>query len=355
MQETEFLAQSSVNRIRMIISGSIAALALVSIALGSQPEIPGELQTLVSEGIDLILRQNYDQADSVFRVAVNKFPRHPLGYLYRAAVLQTKTMDYLDPLDIEPFDALLATAKSESEKLVEQYPKSALGYFFLGTAEGYDAYSRVDAVNWIAGITKGLAAASDFKKAVELDSTLYDAYVGVGTYYYWKSRKTDFLNWVLGDRRADGIRMLELASQKAADNRYAALSALTAIYTDARKYDQAIDCAIRGLRRYPENRIFLWGLAAAQEQSSRFADAAQTYRHLLENILAARISNPYNEMLCRLNLVKACLALKQSTGLRPHLDAILAYEHYPFPEYLVERAKDKFKQARNIRSGLVVE
>src|SRR5512140_332401 len=172
-------------------------LSLISTSMfqGGETSIPTDLDALITEGVDLTLKQDYVHADSVFRQAIVKYPHHPMGYLYRAAVMQTISMDYLDPLDFSPFDSLLVTAKSEAQKIIDDSPGSPLGYFFLGTAEGYDAYAHVDVGDWIAGITKGLGAATDFKKAVGLDSTLYDAYVGVGTYYYWKSRKAEFLNW----------------------------------------------------------------------------------------------------------------------------------------------------------------
>jgi tetratricopeptide (TPR) repeat protein len=330
-------------------------LLLTTVGLGNQTILPDDMNGLVSTGVDLTLKQDYNQADSVFQIIVGKFPHHPLGYLYRAAVMQARSIDYLDPLDFAAFDSLLARAKTEAQKIVDTSPDSPLGYYYLGTAEGYDAYARVDAGNWLAGIVKGLSAASDFKKSVELDSSLYDAYVGVGTYYYWKSRKTDFLNWALGDRRADGIRLLEVAASKGDQNRFTALSALTAIYTDAHEYGKAIQCARQALNRYPDNRIFLWGLAAAQEQSDKFAGAAETYQRLLASILSATIPNPYDEILCRLNLVKAKLALKQTEGLETQIAAILAFEHYTFPDNLTSRAKDKFVQARNIQSQLVVK
>lgn len=350
----------SLEQTRKILRGlsfiviSVIVLGL-PFAFAEEARTPEHLNALITEGIDFTLRQEYEQADSVFRIVVDYYPNHPLGYLYRAAVMETKSMDYLDPLDFTTFDSLLAVAKSEAEKIVETSPYSPIGYYYRGSAIGYDAYARVDAGNWLGGIVKGLSAASDFKKSVELDSSFYDSYVGVGTYYYWKSRKTEILNWALGDRRAEGIKLLEIAVEKAEQNKYAALSALSAIYLDSGQFDLSIQCARRALDRYPENRIFLWGLAAAQEQSEDYTEAVQTYQHLLTNILSAKIPNPYNEILCRINYVKAKLALKQPQGLNSQIDAILAYEHYAFPESLTTRAKNKFEQARNIRAQLGIE
>jgi len=328
------------------------AMFLTSRVTSGGLQLPADLNALVREGIDFTLRQEYDRADSVFKEVVAKYPKDPIGYLYSAAVMQAKSIDYLDPLNFDAFDSLLARAETCAQAIVDNAPHSSVGYYYRGTAIGYDAYAQVDAGKWLAGIMKGLSAASDFKEAVELDSSFYDAYVGLGTYYYWKSRKAEFLNWALGDRRAEGIRLLEIAAEKGDQNRFTALSALTTIYLDSRDYELAIRCAKRALSQYPENRIFLWGLAAAQEQSGKFEDATETYRHLLTNILDARIVNPYNEILCRLNLVKAQIALRQIQNVDAQIDAILAFEHYVFPENLAKRARVKFEQAREIRAQL---
>ncbi len=344
---------------KILIRFLLIAVSLIVLrsphAFAGEPRIPESLNALVAEGIDFTLRQEYDRADSVFGILANRYPSHPLGYLYKAAVMEARSMDYLDPLDFPKFDSLLGLAKSEAEKIIETFPNSPIGYYYRGTAIGYDAYARVDAGNWLAGIMKGLSSASDFKTSVELDSSFYDAYVGVGTYYYWKSRKTEFLNWALGDHRAEGIKLLETAADKADHNKYTALSVLTAIYLDTGQSNLSIQCARRALDRYPENRIFLWELVQAQEQSGNYADAVQTYQHLLTNILNAKISNPYNEILCRMNLIKAKLALKQTEGLDSQIDAILSYEHHVFPGNLTNKAKNKFGQARNIRAQLVVQ
>lgn len=322
---------------------------------GEEPRMPEQLDALVSQGIDLTLRQQYDRADSVFKVASQMYPDHPYGCLYRAAVMEARSIDYLDPVNFAMFDSLVGLAKSRAERMIDEMPNDAVGYYLRGTAIGFDAYARVDAGDWLGGILKGLSAATDLKKAVEFDSTLYDAYAGVGTYYYWKSRKAEFLNWALGDRRREGIRLLEIASRKAVYNKYSALSALTAIYLDTGQSNLAADCARRGLEQYPDNRVFLWGLASAEDQSKNFEQATSTYERLLKNILAAKIKNPYNEISCRMDIVKDKLELHQTDGLLGHIDAILAYEHYGFPDPLIERAQKKFEEARNIRSKLVVQ
>lgn len=340
---------------RLLVFVICVCSAFLRPSFAGELQSPPKLSALVATGIDLTMRQEYDRADSVFNLATDRYPHHPLGYLYKAAVLEVKSMDFQDPLNFSKFDSLLDVAKAESQKIIETFPDSPFGYYYRGTAIGYEAYAQAEAGNWLAGFFKGLSAASDLKKAVELDSSFYDAYVGVGTYYYWKSRKAEFLNWALGDHRAEGIRLLEVAAEKANEDRYPALSALTAIYLDSGQFNLAIRSASRALERYPDNRIFLFGFGAALEQSGNYADAVQTYQRLLADIQNAHISNPYSEIQCRMSLINAKLALKDTEGLKSQIDAILTYDQYEFPQNLKDRAKSKFEQARNIRAHLLVQ
>ncbi len=354
MQETGSLGLNR-KAIRTLIIVSAFGFLAAGYPRTQDPVVDEHLNALVSQGIDLTLRQEYERADSVFRIVSRAYPDLPYGSLYRAAVLEAKSIDYLDPLDFPVFDSLVAEANSCAEKMIAKAPGAPMGYYLRGSAIGFDAYAQVDAGNWLGGILKGLSAATDLKKAIELDSTLYDAYAGIGAYYYWKSRKAEFLNWALGDRRYEGIRLLEIASQKAYHNKYAALSALTAIYLDTGQSDLAAECARQGLERYPENRVFLWGLASSEDQAKDYGPAIRTYERLLRNILDAKIANPYNEIACRLDIVKDGVAIHQTEGLLSHIDAILGYERFAFPQTLSERAKKKFEEARNIRRKLVVE
>lgn len=334
------------------MAGVALTLSVSSSASGNEPRIPVELHRLVAESVDLTLKQEYASADSVVHIMTMRFPGHPFGYLYSAAVMEAKSMDYLDPLDYTRFDSVLNVARNGAEKTIRDFPQSPLGYYYLGTAIGYDAYAQVDAGNWLGGILKGLSAASEFRKCIEIDSSFYDAYVGVGTYYYWKSRKIQFLNWMLGDNRDEGIRMLQLAVERAEYNKFAALSVLAAVYLDRKEFDRAVRYAEAALDMYPNNRIFLGELAEIQEQSGDLAGAVGTYGRLLASIIQARINNPYSEIYCRMHLLKAKLALKETNGIDAQIDAILAYEHYAFPKNLVDRANDKFREARDIKAHL---
>ena len=354
MRAIAFLGRSDRTAVRAILFYSIFFLCfLVRVAVAQR--VPDErLHTLIEQGIDLTLRQEYDGADSLFRSVAGEFPEHPAGYLYQAAVIESRAMDYEMQIDVSRFDSLITLGKKNSQLLIDNEPSSPWGHFFLGTAYGYDSYARVYRGDWFGGALQGFGSVSEFKKALAQDSMLYDACAGIGTFYYWRSRRTAYFNWLpfLGDDRAEAYSLIEKTIHEGIYDRYAAISMLVTICIDAQKYDTAASYADLGLERYPDNRLFLWGKATALQKAEKFGEATEAYRRLLKSILRERENNHYNEIVCRLNLVKVQLAAGDTSGVQRQLDAILAYETYDFPHHLEDRAKDKFDQVHELQRKL---
>jgi tetratricopeptide (TPR) repeat protein len=315
----------------------------------AQWKLDTSLDPFIVKGIDLILKQEYAKADSLFCCVINRYPNHPAGFLYRAAVMQAYTIDFDVPIEREKFDSLLECGRNIASRLSSPWRE-----YFLGTADGYEAYERVESGDWLSGVRKGMASVSEYEELVEKDSSFYDAYVGIGTYYYWSSRKTAFLRWLpfVNDNRELGIRMLRIGAEHSEYNRFAAMSALVSIYLDAEDYQQAEDWSRCGLNSYPENRVFLWGLATALDRQKHFSDAVPAYANLLKNILHVQAPHPYGEIVCRLNLVKSMLAVGDTTTYKDHLGKILSYEKILFPDNLKSRARRKFEETRILLSAI---
>jgi hypothetical protein len=315
----------------------------------TQWKLDQPFHTQVTSGIDLILKQEYDQADSLFRDFAQRYPDHPVGYLYQAAVMQAYALDFDNPIPREKFDSLLELGKKTAVGLQSPWRE-----YFLATAEGHDAYERAERGDWFGGVRNGMASASKYEEVLEHDSTFYDAYIGLGTYYYWRSRKTAFIRWLpfVNDDRERGIKMLIVGAERSEYNRFAAISSLISIYTDAENYTAAVDWSNRGLQFYPENRIFLWGLATALDRDKRSAGAVRAYTNLLQSILHANPPHPYGEIVCRLNLSKSKLTLDDTTEVVVHLKKILSYQKSAFPENLRQRVQAKFEAASSLLSEM---
>jgi tetratricopeptide (TPR) repeat protein len=193
--------------------------------------------------------------------------------------------------------------------------------------------------------------------AVSRDSFLVDAYTGIGTYYYWKTRKIEFLTWLpfVADRREQGIALLQQCARGGAYNRFAAMSALVTIYLDAARYDKAAETARSALAVYPKNRIFLWGLATSLERGGNAKEAADAYARLLQSILDDTRPNIYNELVCRLNLLTLRIRLNAEGDRGRELSRIRELAARQFPKHLEERVEDKQEKIKALESMLARE
>jgi tetratricopeptide (TPR) repeat protein len=302
---------------------------------------------MVLEGINLTWQEKYSGADSVFQRVVREFPDHPAGYVYQAGVVLARAMDNELEVDLAKFDSLIDNGKKKANSMIESGSDRTWGNFFMGTADGSDSYARVYRGDWFGGTRKGFSSVSSFKDAVKLDSTLSDAYAGIGAFYYWRSRKTEFFNWIpfVGDDRSEAFMLLTKSAEKGIYNRFTALSMLVAIYTDAGMFEKAVTCCREGLKHYPRNRAFLWGVATAFHKEEKWANAASAYQQLLDVIMESQDNNHYNEIVCRLNLAKVKTEMHDSSEVANLLNNITRFHESDFPKHLQSRAKDKLEQA----------
>ncbi len=340
MQEIGILERNK--SIYIIALFGISSFFNVSVA---SQKLEQHLHKKVLEGIHKILLQDYENALRHFINLAEEYPQHPVGYLYQVAVLETRAMDLEFATDDRVFDSLLTIVR----KLSKQYP-SPWKEYFLATADGYVAYRAADKGDWLKAISYGSSSATLYEDALKKDSSFYDAYVGLGTYYFWRSQKTGFLHWLpfISDDREKGKKMIEKGAECAEFNRFTAMSSLISIYIETSEYEKAEKWAREALQHYPKNRIFLWGLATALDRQHRYSEASNAYKELLSHICAVESAHPYNEIVCRLNYVKTKLACNDTNDVRINLQFILNYRNFKFPSKYSERAKKKFEEAEKL-------
>ena len=254
-------------------------------------------------------------------------------------------MDFMIPVNRDRFEQFLELGKKAAQTISSPWKE-----YFLATADGYDAYERMDRGDWFGGVNKGMSSASVFEDAIAQDSSFYDAYIGAGTYYYWRSEKTKSFNWLpfVKDRRERGIEMLQLGAERSEYNRFTAMSGLISILLDANDYDAVIKWSRLGLATYPNNRTFLWGLATALDRAKFSQEAVREYQILQHSLQDSHAPHPYNEIVCRLNLAKCQFAVGDTVHAKCNLHALLNFRSASFPSTLTDRANAKFEEADKI-------
>lgn len=308
----------------------VALSAAFSFDVFAQPSSNERLHDVVLRGIDLTLKQDYPGAKALFQSVIEKYPDHPAGYLYLAGTVQAEFSDYEDGFDRRFFDSLLAKGEALADHLIEMKDSADWGYYYAGTALSYRAFSESERGNWPSVIIDGMNSAKMFEHCLEINPEFYDAMSGLGTYYYWRSKKTEFLSWLpfVTDRKKEGITMLTAAVENGTYDMFAAMNSLILVLTEEARYDEALPITLRALSKYPDNRSFLWCLVGIVERVPHkdTITIKSAVTRLLSSVVNAPVRNHYYEAACRLKLAQYAMAEHEYGKVIEECTAILRYK-----------------------------
>ncbi len=173
---------------------------------------------------------------------VNEEPRNPLGYCllgmtYFYIGSQYRTDRYAD-LITDNLDTAIALAGARVGSGSEKSER----LFLLGSAFGYRALERSIHGAWWGAQRDGHHSCISLEKAYDLDTTLTDAFLGIGNYHYWKSAKSKFITWLpfVSDNRQLGISEIKRVTRFGLVGTFGARVSLLPIYLNERRYLEVI-------------------------------------------------------------------------------------------------------------------
>jgi tetratricopeptide (TPR) repeat protein len=314
--------------IRTIIFSTCLFLSCNIYGVHAQRITDNSLHELIRTGIQLSGQQKYTEAMRSFERAIRNFPSHPAGYLNKAILLMVESLDFEIPIEMPAYLQLLEKVELLGQRMTESSETAAEGLYYRGMARSYVAYYNFrDGENWLSGLSHGLKATSYLEECLEENPKAYDAMTGVGTYKYWKSRNMSFLTWtpLFDDERHAGINMLRLAEIKAAYSSQQATNSLIWIYIEEERWNDAIHSAQSILRRFPSNRLFLWGLASAAEGKEDWALARETYKRIVASIDKEVSERRYIEIQARAKIATLSYELGDRNMARHECDWVLRH------------------------------
>lgn len=271
----------------------------------SQPEntsfFPPRLDSLVTIAVDEAIVQKYDSAMAHVAEMERLYPKSPVGPFFHSAVLHSIMLDYEDYDRVKEFKQAVDRTIALAGSALRQNPHNAWAHFFLGGGYAYLAFYYGKHGHYVHAFSTGLRAISALQHALDADSTIYDAYLGIGTYKYYRSKYAGFLTRLpfVKDEREEGIRMVRLAAEKGKFSKYPAINNLAWILASEERYEEANRVARRALDAYPESRFFLWTVAATSRLSGDWGDALKQYQHLMASFRQENRLTPYNELVIR--------------------------------------------------------
>ena len=202
---------------------------------------------LALKGIDLGTNLQYKESYEVFQQLIELEPDNPRGYFLRSAIYFWMFSEDIKNEEVgNKFRDLSYEAVEIAEARLEEDENDIEARFFLGGAYGslgrYYAMTR----SFLNAYWYGKKGKNYLEEVVEMDSTYYDAYLGLGIFHYLADilpRFVKILSFVLGIEgdKEQGIKEIKLAAEKGTYTKTEAMFFLGAIYTyRERKYEEAI-------------------------------------------------------------------------------------------------------------------
>lgn len=302
---------------------------------------------LIEEGIRLTILQRFEEAmakfDSLKFVENNPTQR----FFYQAATLQAQMMDREDYSLEDQFMRLIDQTITAADSLLKHDDDRAWACFYKGSALSYKGYYLAQRKRYLPALRSVIPGIKLLEEAISLDSTIYEAYLGVGSYKYWRTRMMRFLHWLpfFPDQRQEGIAMIHKAIEQGRLARPVAISELIWIEIDRHNWPVAISYAKQALQEYPGSRFFLWGLAEAYFRGGCLHQAIKIYQQLLKSYQREKNYNHYNDVICYYRLAQCHHLLREYQTSHQYCQMIL---ELPLAKNVRHRLKKRLKETEKL-------
>ncbi|MFH0920062.1 MAG: tetratricopeptide repeat protein [Fibrobacterota bacterium] len=262
------------------------------------------LDAKMKKGLDLLFRENFSAAIKLFEQVKKDYPDHPVGYFLTAAALDARMYFYLNADQETEFMKNCEKAIELGEALIQKNPKDPWILFFTGGAYGYIGTFQSRYKRYITSFRNGWSGVTLLKQIHEMDNSFVDVLFGLGLYDYWSSKLSKLMWWMpgLGDKREDGINQLKKVVNEGYYTSQPAAANLMWIFITENRQQEAVDIAQRMLQKYPNNRIFSFGLAEAYFFMGQYDKSERLFRYILDISDSEETNNNINTLHCHLFL-----------------------------------------------------
>ncbi len=311
-----------------------------------------KVDSLIIKGIDFIITQHYSDANRIFNKLDENYPLLPFGKIYLAAVSIAKTADYQDSLKVNYIDNYLNKAMDLSERLLDSNESNIWNNYFLALTFAYSAYFEVLKQNYLSAFKEGFQSLQYYKRCAKIDSNFYEVYLAIGIYKYWKSAKLKAISWLpfVKDNRKEGIKLLRSTVNHFTYNKYLAVNSLLWIYIDQKKYGEAVKLSLNALKKYPNSRFFMWGLARAYEGIDK-QKAVKIYSKILTSLKKEGKLFPVNSVILKHKIAMLLFDEKHYSDALELINQILSINK--ISDYNLKKVEERIVRVKKLKEEIL--
>ncbi len=270
-----------IKKIFPLLQKSNLILVFIFIILIFPQIIPAQVkfQRQIKNGLNYLYNFNLEKAKEVFESIEIKNPDHPAGYHYSSIINLWYFLDQKRDSDKTAFLDLSDSVVSKSKKILEDDEDNPFIYFLLGTTYSYRAMIYARDGEYLNVLWSTKESYNYLSKVLEIDSTYYDAYLGLGLYNFAVSQTPPAWKWALeltditGNKKL-GLEYLKLAANKGNLVTIEAKFYLSQVLSEfLMDYNSSEKYLTKLIYNYPNNILFKYGMALLYIKETRLTNA----------------------------------------------------------------------------------
>jgi tetratricopeptide (TPR) repeat protein len=279
--------------------------------LGSWIQVVAGNNGWIQETVTHTINTNFNKALQIVEQRIEADSNDYQAQFYLAATLNSRMTHFENQEDADQFNKAIDKTLNLIQQQLEKSDDMADSlkaelYFYKGSAYGYRAFFQGNHGNFIGAVTNGLKSVGSLNQTLEIDSSLYGAYLGIGVYKYWRYSRLKYISWLpfIPDEREEGIAMIKLAIARDSLSKYMAMHQLVYILLDYGHYDEAIQFAEKIVRKYPKSQFMWWANAHAYYKKGDYLRAKSSYQTLYNLIIKDDQRNVSHLLKCKFKLAE---------------------------------------------------
>ena len=222
--------------------------------------------------------------------------------------------------------------------------------FYVGAAYGYRAFNQFRKHNWINAYFDAKKGVENFKEALKEDPNLFDVYLGLGSYHYWRTAKSNFLRLIafwIPDKRELGLRQIEFAFERGSYAPDQAGYNLVAAYFDYGQYEKAMQTLNRIFEKkktaglsdlYYKGRLLI--------EFKQWAEAESVFREILQHLENEEIASAGYKSECMYWIAEILRAQKKRSEALKFAEMALAQSRERNDDAELEGPFENFREIK---------
>jgi len=293
-----------------------------TLSLFSQPK----LDSLVANGNELSFQFNFTEANQTFKNVIEEFPNSPLGYYFLSRNSLWFYLANKDSVSKRKYLAYIEIAETKGETEYDNNPEKAVANYNLGNIYLLKSIFSSTEQNTMDAFWATKSAVNYFEDAIEYDENYYEPYLGLGTIKYALGFVPGFLGWAisvagLDGEKSEGLNDILHAYENSTFSKVEASYHLGKIYTEFNaEYGNAETHLYSLVDKYPKNELFLYQYAILQIDKRNLPEA----RKYLNEIVMKDVVPKFHQTYALSLFLKGELSFKENN----FEDAIVDYENF---------------------------